>query len=221
MATVQDYLNLITSQYSQQPNFTSMVSFGLTPAAQVQSLMTSMIPIFDLGTPPVGDQLDIIGRWVGVSRNVVIPILGILFSWDDVASDGWDYGIWSSDNNPTSITVLPDDAFLTVINAKIAANRWDGTTEGAYKIYELLFPTLVILFQDEEDMTFYVGVIGIIDSLTLALLVGGYFPLRPEGVLIGGYYTQVDTNPFFGWDVSTTYLDGWDIGSWPLLTIPS
>lgn len=219
--TVQDYLDLITSEYDEQPLFTAMVSVGMAASVQVQTLLDSMIPIFDLSTPPVGNQLDIIGQWVGVNRNVVIPITGVLFSWDDTDADGWDMGIWSSADNPTSITVLTDDAFLTVIQAKIAANHWDGTTEGAYKIYEQLFPTITILFQDESDMSFNVAIIGTLDSLTLALLVGGYFPLRPEGVLIANYYTQKDTNPFFGWDTDTDFIQGWGTGSWPVATPPS
>lgn len=217
--TIQTYLDLITSEYSEQPNFNSVVSFSVTPCVTVQDVLLSMIPKFDLGTPPVGDQLDIIGKWVGVSRDVAIPIAGILFSWNDVDSDGWDMGIWSSVNNPNVITVLPDDAYLTLILARIAANHWDGTTEGAYIIWESVFPQYILLIEDQQDMSFIIGIIGQLDSLTYQLLIQGYLPLRPEGVLISGYYTQQDTNPFFAWDSDTTYLQGWGTGSWPVFTI--
>lgn len=220
MPTQQDYLNLITSEHAAQPKFTAMVGQCVSPMVQIQTLLSSMIVLFDLGTPPVGNQLDIIGLWVGVSRNVVIPITGVLFSWDDTVMDGWDAGIWSGADNPTSITVLPDDAYLTLILARIAANRWDGTTEGAYAIWEIVFPQLTLLIQDEQNMSFDVGIIGPLDSLTFALLTQGYLPLKPEGIRINNYFTlpPPGTGAFFAWDSDSPSLQGWDSGSWAIET---
>lgn len=213
--TVQDYLDLITSENINQPDFVATVSLFAQVPVQVQALYASMIPLFDLDTPPVGDQLDIIGQWVGISRNVLIPIPGVFFTWDGNAADGWDFGIWQAIPPTTSITVLPDDVYLTLIRAKIAANQWDGTTEGAYKIWDIIFPQYRILIQDNNDMSYDLAITGgIVDSLTLALLEGGYISLRPEGVKIALIFTSVDTSPAFAWDVESTYLKGWDEGSW-------
>jgi hypothetical protein len=214
---VQEYLDLITSEYQSQPDFSAMVEFMVSLPVQVQHLMTQMITtLFDLDTPPVGDQLDIIGRWAGVSRKVNIPITGVYFTWD--GSDytvGWDYGTWQPSNLPTSIVSLPDDAYLTLIKAKIAANNWDGTTNGAYEIWDLLFPQFTILIQDNCNMTYALAIIGgIVDSLTLALITGGYIQLRPEGVAISEYFVSTDTNPAFCWDIETPTCKGWDEGSW-------
>lgn len=215
--TIQDYLNLITSSWSKKPNFTAMVSLDVSLPVQVQKLLTSMNPIFDLDTPPVGDQLDIIGEWVGISRNVNIPIAGVYFAWDVDDTVGWEYGTWQPFNAPTTINTLPDDAYLTLIRAKIAANNWDGTTDGAYKIWDDIFPQFTILIQDGQNMTYALAIIGgIVDSLTLALITGGYIPLRPEGVLITEYFVSTDSNPAFAWDIVTpsSSLDGWNLGSW-------
>jgi hypothetical protein len=191
-----------------------MISADVGIPLQVQSLLTQMIPLFDLDLA-VGQQLDIIGLWVGVTRNVSIPITGVYFSWDGDYTVGWDYGTWQPSSAPTSITVLPDDAYKTLIRAKIAANNWDGTTDGAYTIWEQVFPETTILIQDNQNMTYDLAVVGgIIDSLTLALLTGGYIPLKPEGVQIAAYYVSVDSNPVFAWDVQSTLLAGWDQGSW-------
>lgn len=220
--TIQDYLNLITSNFAAQPNFTSMISYDVSPLVQVQSLLASMIPLFDLDTPPVGNQLDIIGQWVGVSRNVAVPITGVFFTWDSTPSVGWDYGTWAADPTETVITVLPDDAYLTLIKGKIAANNWDGTTDGAYAIWNQLFPAFTILIQDYQNMSYAVGIVGgVIDSLTLALITGGYIPLRPEGVEITEYFIAVDTNPLFGWDIETDFVSGWDTGSWAMEVAPT
>jgi hypothetical protein len=223
MPTIQDYLNLITSEHFDQPDFSSMVGQCVSPMVQVQNLLTSMIALFDLGTPPVGNQLDIIGLWVGVSRNVVVPITGVLFTWDGTITEGWDYGIWSSSDNPDVINVLPDDAYLTLIEARIAANRWDGTTEGAYAIWAIVFPQYTFLIQDNQNMSFDIAIIGSLDSLTFALLTEGYLPLKPEGIAISNYLTlpPPGTGSFFAWDSDSPYLQGWDTGSWAIETAGS
>lgn len=221
--TTQDYLDLITSSWSMKPKFTAMVSLDVSVQVQVQKLLQSMISIFDLDTPPVGDQLDILGEWVGITRDVQVPIGGVYFSWD--GSDpalGWDYGTWQPFNKPVNITKLPDDAYLTLIRAKIAANYWDGTTNGAYAIWSIVFPKITILIQDYENMTYALALIGgIIDSLTLALLTGGYIPLRPEGVRVVKYFTATDDNPAFCWDAPLTqYVGGWNDASWLKENLP-
>jgi hypothetical protein len=214
--TEETYTGLVTSEYSQQPKFIGMIKFFAAVPLQVQSLLLNMMTtLFDLSLPPVGNQLDIIGQWAGITRFVSIPIEGIYFSWDGTAYVGWDFGNWQPGDLPTTITVLPDDAYLTLIRAKIAANQWDGTTEGAYAIWEAIFPEFQILIQDGNNMTYELAIVGgVVDSLTLALITGGYIPLRPEGVKISRYLVSVDSGPAFAWDVETAYLQGWDEGSW-------
>lgn len=213
----QDYLDLVTSEYKNQPNFNAMLEFMVAVQVRVQALLTQMVTtLFDLSTPPVGDQLDIIGEWVGVSRRVKIPISGVYFSWDGTDSSvGWDFGTWQPEEQPFVVTVLPDDAYLNLILAKIAANNWDGTTTGAYAIWAKVFPQFRILIQDNCDMTYAMAIVGgIVDSLTLALITGGYIQLRPEGVRITEYFVSIDTNPSFCWDIENDTLKGWDEGSW-------
>ena len=213
--TVQDYLNLITQQYQNSPNFLAELSLVVSGPVQVQYLMNQMQgPLFNLSTPPVGNQLDIIGEWVGISRNVSIPITGVFFSWDDTAADGWDSGSWQPGGNPIQVVSLPDPTYLNLIKAKIAANHWDGSTGDFYTIMQEAFPNYTILLVDHQDMSYDVGIIGYpVDALTLALFTNGEIPLRPEGVLVN-YFTNADDNPIFGWDMDTAGVKGWDEGSW-------
>ncbi len=218
--TVDDYLSLMTSEYVGQPKFAATISTDVGIQVQVQQLLASMIPIFDIDTPPVGAQLDIIGQWVGVSRNVAIPISGAYFEWDSVSYlNGWDYGTWQPSGAPSQVTQLPDDAYLTLIKAKIASNNWDGTTNGAYAIWDSLFSTIKIFILDRQNMSYDMAIIGgTIDTLTLALITGGYIQLRPEGVKINNYFVSIDSNPVFAWDLDTPLLQGWDLGSWAVQT---
>ncbi len=211
---VDDYLNLITSAFRQKPKFTGMISADVAVPLRMQDLLSQMIPLFDLDIAR-GQQLDVIGLWVGVSRNVSVPIAGVYFSWDSDYTLGWEYGTWQPSSAPSTITVLPDDAYRTLIRAKIAANHWDGTTDGAYSIWESIFPTTTILIQDNQTLTYDLAVVGgVIDSLTLALITGGYIPLKPEGVRVAEYFVSVDTNPVFGWDVDSSLIGGWGSASW-------
>lgn len=219
---LDDYISLVPASNANQPIFIETLSLDLSTPLRVQELLASLIPLFDLSTPPVGDQLDIIGEWVGISRNISTPISGVFFTWDSTAEVGWDYGTWQSEGNPANITSLPDDAYLVLILTKIAANIWDGTTNNAYQIWNrLLVGTgITILIQDYQNMSYSMGIVGdIIPSLTLALITGGYIPLRPEGVEIKNYF--VGSAPFFSWDTDSTTLQGWDIGKWATIVAPT
>lgn len=215
--TLQEYLNLITSEYRQKPKFVAMMAAELSLMVWIQDLLTSMVPLFDLDTA-VGDQLDILGKWAGISRNINIPIPGseIYFTWDGAASVGWDYGIWPDSTTPFAVTVLPDDVYRTLIKTKIAANHWDGTIDGAYAVWDALFTTVTILIKDNQDMTYDLAFVGgIIDSLTLALVLNGEIQLKPEGVRLREVLTPANAGPLFGWDLETDLISGWDVGSWP------
>lgn len=214
MTTTTEYLDLITSEHRLKPKFAAMVELNVSVFVRVSNLIQAMNGLFDLDTA-IGDQLDILGEWVGVSRNVRIPIPDVYFSWDADYTLGWDYGTWEANLTPFEGTVLPDDAYRTLIKAKIAANHWDGTTNGAYAIWESLFTQFTILIQDHQDMSYDLIIVGgIVDSLTLALLAGGYIPLKPEGVRVNEYIVPVNDGPLFGWDLDTEFITGWDDGSW-------
>ncbi len=218
--TTQTYLDLITSEYKDQPNFAATISTMTDLLVWVQGLMTSMIPIFDVSLAPVGNQLDIIGQWVGVSRNLTKPIGGVFLTWDGTVSNGWDSGTWQG--SQTQITVLPDDVYLTLILARIAINNWDGTIDGAYTIWASVLPQYNLLIFDNQNMSFIAAIQGSIpDVLTQALITGGYFVPKPEGVLISNYVLPVDTNPFFAWDVQSSSMSGWDTGSWGNFVSPT
>lgn len=220
--TVDIYLNRIPSENQGQPNFMATLEAALSVMVQIQNVINSMIPLFDLSLAPVGDQLDIIGIWVGAPRQINNPFAGVFFTWDDVASDGWDFGIWQQAGSPSAITVLPDDIYLTLIQAKIAINSWDGTTDGIYRLWAQVLPQYNILIQDNQDMSFDVIIQGTVpDSLTKALIVGGYLVPKPEGIRIAEYYLPVDTNPIFAWDCDSPGLNGWDVSSWASVVTPT
>lgn len=217
--TVQlsQYTSLITSEHNEKPRFMAMISLLGQWAVDRQNMLASIPGLFDIDDA-VGQQLDWVGQWVGISRNLSIPLTGIYFSFD-TAGLGFDQGTWLGPFDPTTgLVSLPDNAYRTLLYAVIAANNWDGTVPGAYTSWNTIFEPLgySILIEDGQDMTMTVALIGPTpDAVTLALFTGGYLNLRPAAVGITFYYTQSVPNvPIFGFDAENPSISGFDVGAW-------
>lgn len=215
MAQASDYTALITTQHADKPKFMAMVAVVAQCFGDQINVMQSIPAAFDLDNA-VGVQLDAVGLWAGIRRQVRTP-LNVYFSLD-TAGLGFDQGNWQGPFDPsTGLTSLDDGTFRTLIRAKIAANSWDGTVPGAAAAYSNLFAGSAsnIFIQDNQDMTMTVGVSGEIPSALLrALFSGGYLPLKPEGVHASYVVPSVNDTSLFGFDVSNQYIAGFDAGSW-------
>ncbi|KVU48234.1 hypothetical protein WK69_11030 [Burkholderia ubonensis] len=216
MAELNEYTALITSEHRDKPRFAATVAAVVQPLVDQMNLLASMPGKFDLDVA-VGDQLDTVGLWVGVSRRIRTPLTGIYFSFD-IDGLGFDQGIWKGPFDPdTGLTVLDDDTYRLVIRAKIGANHWDGTLEQSAAILNSIFGTDTHVFiEDHQDMSMTIGIAGKVPSAVfLALLAGGYIPLKPEGVRVNyTIVTTVDSAPLFGFDMSGPYVAGFDAGAW-------
>ncbi|ESS41292.1 hypothetical protein SY91_02197 [Burkholderia cenocepacia] len=216
MADLTEYTGLITSEHSDKPRFMATVSALVQSLVDQMNLIESMPGKFDLDVA-VGDQLDTVGLWVGVSRKIRTPLTGIYFSFD-IAGLGFDQGTWKGPFDPdTGLTVLDDDTYRLVIRAKIGANHWDGTLEQSAAILNSIFDADTHVFiEDHQDMSMTIGIAGKVPPATfLALLSGGYIPLKPEGVRVNyTIVTTVDGSPLFGFDMSNQLVSGFDVGAW-------
>lgn len=216
MADLTEYTGLITSEHRDKPRFMATVSALVQPLVDQMNLIESMPGKFDLDVA-VGDQLDTVGLWVGVSRKIRTPLTGVYFSFD-IAGLGFDQGTWKGPFDPdTGLTVLDDDTYRLVIRAKIGANHWDGTLEQSAAILNSIFDADTHVFiEDHQDMSMTIGIAGTVPPATfLALLSGGYIPLKPEGVRVNyTIVTTVDGSPLFGFDMSNQLVAGFDVGAW-------
>ena len=50
--------------------------------------------------------------------------------------------------------------------------------------------------------------------MKVAILAGGYIPLKPVTVQAIYLVTSVDASPLFGFDAESQYISGFDTGSW-------
>jgi hypothetical protein len=189
--TLDSYLALVTSEHNQRPKYMATLSLYLQPMVDLQNLLNSFAGLFDIDFA-VGQQLDFIGQWVGASRQLKQTINGI--------------------------SVLDDNTYRILLKAVIALNHWDGTVPGAYAIWAIVFATegYDILIQDNQDMSmFFVFVTATLSTIVLALIINGYFDLRPAGVLMRGYFMpSVPGTPVFGFGIENDTVAGWGHGAW-------
>lgn len=221
--TENPYLDRITSQHRQRPKFVAVVDAVTRPVVELQALLEEVRRAFDLDDA-VGVQLDQVGEWVGRSRDLSTPLEGVYFAWNEEGV-GWGQGSWQGRFDPDSgLISLPDDTYRVLLKAKVAANGWNGSRDGAYEIWEAAFADLgmIIVIQDNQDMSIVVGVAGSApDAITEQLLVQGYIPLKPVGVRIAYYAVTPEAGgPLFAWDCETDALNGWNVGSWPQILTP-
>lgn len=217
---VQPYLDLVTSEHQGLPKFTAMLTAVMQAFADLQVTLALTSSAYDLDNA-AGAQLDVVGRWVGATRDLAVPISGVYFSFD-TAGVGFDQGTWKAPFDPTTgLVQLPDDTYRTLLRARIASNMWNGTVEGAYAAWDVLFaPTgTSILLQDRGTMEILYALTGPLpNAVTLQLFIQGYLDIRPAGVRITAYVVpSVASAPYFGFDLDSGFVGGFDTGAWGLL----
>jgi hypothetical protein len=189
---VSDYLFLITSEHNQRPKFMAVVQAVCQGHAD-NIFQLSQVPfLLDLDEA-VGVYLDVLGEFIGASRQLRAPL------------------------PPSGITELNDDDYRTLLKAVVASNYWDGTVPGIYSIWASVFAGDIfdVLVMDYQDMSMAIVILATnLSNVALALLINGYFDLRPAGVLMNGYFMPSVPGPVFGFDVENATIQGWDEGAW-------
>ena len=218
---LQEYLNLVIIQHRHKPKFMAVLCGLLNLAVDSQNFLQEVKNSFDVDSA-VSVQLDQVGLWVGISRRLHLPLTGIYFEWN-TEGVGWLQGYWKGRFDPdTGMVLLPDDEYRILIKAKIAANQWDGTIPGAYKVWSTIFPDSYIVIEDHQDMSMAIGIAGLpLTPVFEQLLIQGYIPLKPAGVRVSFYAVTPDNDRLFAWNAQSDALGGWNEASWPNLLIPS
>lgn len=211
------YTNLITSEHQSAPKFMDMVAQVCQAWADSVALSQLIPGLYDIDQA-VGAQLDVIGRWVGISRQLSAPLVGIYFSFD-TAGVGFDQGVWLGPYDPTTgLVSLPDDQYRLLLKAKILNNHWDCDTADAYALANVIFQPLgyQLFIQDHGDLTMDLGLIGSgpPPPIVWSMLTTGSLNIKPLGVHINNYVAQSSAGPIFAFDINNTSFAGFDVGSW-------
>lgn len=158
MIDISTYLNRITSEHKVQPKFMGLVEARLKPFIDLFECLEEINKAFDLDTA-AGNQLDIIGEYVGVKR---------LLNFQPTYADA----------------ILTDPYYRMLLKAQISLNNWDGTVEGIKKIWEDVFPDYEIQVVDNQNMTMEARIIGLGALFEGELVQHGYITPKPMGVRV-------------------------------------
>lgn len=145
---IQHYLDRIPWAHNDKPKFMAMIRRALQPFVDAQAVLASIPELFDIDSA-VGVQLDRVGKKIGRSRNITVPISNVWFSFGDPLR-GFGRGLWRGPySDGTQVSTLDDEVYRKLLRAKIRANVWDGTVEGAQD-------ALDAFFDDPETQVFVV-----------------------------------------------------------------
>jgi hypothetical protein len=217
MASQTDYTDLITSEHSSKPKYMNMVGASLQPYVDLLNQLGVMNALYDVDAA-VGQQLDVCGQLVGVSRYLDVPLAGVYFAFDTNLV-GFDQGVWLGPYDPiTGLTTLPDDYYRVLIKVRILNNHWDGSKQSAYTLVNIIFALFGYSFfiEDHVDMTINLGLLGAgaPAAIAQALLTSGKFNVKPATVHISNYIYQNMAGPVFSFDINNTYFGGFDNSAW-------
>lgn len=145
---------------------------------------------------------------VGVNSTLQFNLLG--------DTRGLDQSVWWRPfDPPAQLVSLPDDQYRILLLGIIGANQWDGTVEGAYDVFSVIFSGLgfQLLIEETGDMEITFVIAGpVINVVVQALLTDGELITKPAGVKVAGYLTA--QLPLFGFDSDTDTVAGFDKGHW-------
>lgn len=214
------YTSFITNYHADKPRFVQHVDLSTRPLSDVAGQMQSLVAAFDIDNA-AGEQLDIVGEWIGRSRTVTQPIVGVYFSLD-TDGVGLDQGVWQRAYDPDSGFVdLSDEAYRVILKTKIAINQWDGLNASLPDILD--FATagsgLTMQIHDNQDMTISVWAfpdtsMNAVSREILAVIGQGYLTIKAAGVYAGQVLYPSVGNQFFGFDIENEYITGFDTGAW-------
>jgi len=183
------YTSLIKSEHNQKPMFMAMVGAVTGAIAAVTAGIQAIQPAFDLDTA-IGNQLDIVGQWVGQSRTVEnVLVLGFFGFADDPAALGFGElknvsvgGIWYNlGENFSGSTVLSDSDYLTILKARIVKNQGTGDANDIENALNYIFDVPCTLV-DNGTLNVTINISEPITSTAEALLSGLDILPRPAGV---------------------------------------
>lgn len=159
----------------------------MTPVIANQNLESPLDRIYrsyDVETV-IGEELDIIGRIVGVPRPILRAAEFDVFGY--LGNDSYtNYNISPYIGDGEAIDApLNNDLYRKLIKAKIARNISDGTADSIIQLLEIIIGVKVTALVSNVDKSFDIGVASKLDNTTLYLIENFDIIPRPQGARIG------------------------------------
>lgn len=179
---VNPFPSLVTS-YNQKPKFLAMIQALTTGLYELQQL-ASLIPTFYNIDTAIGQQLDVLGQWIGFNRTVNISKEWFSF---DTPFEGFDQGQWYVFGDiPYIATPLTDTLYRCVLKAKILLNNFNGTKPQFLAILQQLFSTTAptITVTETSLMNVKITITGTINEMIYFIVTEKLIDLNPMGVTL-------------------------------------
>lgn len=163
------YANLLIIQYRNLPNARGTIE-SLVGESYADGISLDVLNAFDLETA-VGQQLDILGKYIGLSRQVNIFL-------------------------PNQTTRLNDDDYRTLLKLKLITNNGRASTGEIKKSLYELFPDTIRVY-DNRDMSYTYFVSDTLQDLMTVIVSERLLPL-PMSVDYRLIFVSKDVTKFFG-----------------------
>lgn len=192
---IDSYVNHITSEHRDKPNFISWLSSNLKIIDGTYLVLKAMDSNFDIDNA-IGAQLNTLGIIIGRQRTLNFqPLNG--FS-----------------------PILDDDTYRLVLKTKIAMNNWDGTIPQMYEIWNNIFSDIQLQLEDHQDMSFTAYISGYVNQIRQNLIQMGYIVPKSEGVRINYVgKSPINFTPYLGMIVSNCVSETINMSYEPVETI--
>ena len=195
MSFESEYVNLLIKQYWEKPKAAAEIAMKAGMWRRTFEWIDSFGDEFDLDIA-TGDRLDIIGRIVGIGRNIPYSIPKIAFGFDENPnSRGFDDLFSPLDDrapfqdlfeSASTELVLDDNAYRQFIRAKIAKNTFGPYLSG--NDFLSIQDAVINIFgglayvTDNYDMTLTLHVSSVFNSVTLDSILKMSLIPKPQGV---------------------------------------
>ena len=206
---LDDYLGLFTRQHRGKPKLDAWMTALLQPLIDTQIFCGSMDYAFDIDNA-VGVQLDILGEWIGLGRNLYETYA--YFRYDS----GPGFGLGTLEGSlghrsptPSGNWSFSDDQYRHMLKAKILYNRWDGSASQAASILSYLVGATASVVTIHDSQFILLLPESVADSHK-ALIDAGLFNFKPAGINLAtiAYFGQV-----FSFDNTSATCGGFNYGS--------
>ncbi len=180
----------IYAQYRNSPKAYQWYGITRSISDEIQSAANDVRLMYDIDNNS-GEQLDIIGRIVGVDRRVIASITIVVAQFGDEAAQCGDDTVQFGNDSITENATLSDDYFRSLIKAKIQNNSNDTTIDGIIQsVNAILSNDVEVIVNDNEDMTFSIEVYGVITDIERYLILNNNIIPKPQGVGISSYLLE-------------------------------
>lgn len=178
----------IINQYRGKQRMTHWLT--LTPTIANEKLeqpISQIYSAYDVDTV-TGEDLDVIGRIVGVPRPILRGAAYDVFGY--AGNDNYtNYNVAPYIGDGAAVDApLNNDLYRKLIKAKIARNVSDGTSDSIIKLIEVVIGVKVTALNSNGDKSFDIGIASELDNTTQFLLDNFDLIPRPQGTRIGQIY---------------------------------